>query len=319
MPTVKKLICLLGIVLLALMILPAAGEEEYRVFFEEETEPFGEEEELLTLQVAGKYGGDCMLLTCGGESLLVDTGDSGTASFFPQFEEMMESAGLGKHVDALFNSHPHRDHLNGLQEMLEGGYTFGRIYTAFPHDFQDGTPSVVQQKMIRSAEEYAIPVVDVKNGDVIPFGKAEMTVIRLPDEMIRRDTLTNDQSAMIRIRYGNCSLLLTGDCEVYAQSRLNSLYELKSDIMKAPHHGLGWQDPHFLQDVDPEFVFITNGSSDTQKVVNTMQKFGYKRYMFASWGKITLRCNGEKWIVRQDPNPGMENHANNVLKTMLRP
>jgi len=32
-----------------------------------------------------------------------------------------------------------------------------------------------------------------------------------------------------------------------------------------------------------------------------------------------LRCNGEKWIVRQDPNPGMENHANNVLKTMLRP
>ena len=92
-------------------------------------------------------------------------------------QRMAEEAGIGTHVDALYNTHPHRDHLSGLFEMLEAGYTFGKIYTAFPHDFQDGTVTVVQQKMIQAAEENGIPVADVKTGDVIPFGEAEITVI----------------------------------------------------------------------------------------------------------------------------------------------
>ena len=316
--TVNKMIRALVCILAVLMILPGAGAEGYRVFFEEETEPFGEGEELLTLRIAGKYGGDCMLLTLGEESMLVDTGDSGYASFLPQFQRMAEEAGIGTHVDALYNTHPHRDHLSGLFEMLEAGYTFGKIYTAFPHDFQDGTVTVVQQKMIQAAEENGIPVADVKTGDVIPFGEAEITVIRLPDEMIGHDTLTNDRSAMIRVQYKNCSVLLTGDCEGYAQSRLSTLHTLKSDIMKAPHHGLGGINPRFLQNADPEFIFITNGSSDTKAAVNTMKNFGYNRYLCASWGEITLRCNGEKWIISQDPNPGFESHVKNMMKTMIR-
>ena len=50
----RALICML----LILMIPMAACAEEYRVFFERETEPFGENEKLLTLRIAGKYGGD---------------------------------------------------------------------------------------------------------------------------------------------------------------------------------------------------------------------------------------------------------------------
>lgn len=314
----KKLIRALVCILMVLMIPLAAFAEDYRVFFEQETEPFGEDEALLTLRVAGAYGGDCMLLTCGGESLLIDTGDSGYASFFQYFEKMMGEAGLGKHVDALYNTHPHRDHLAGLQEMLEAGYTFGKIYTAFAHDFTDGTVTVVQKKMIASAEEYNIPVVDVKTGDTFTCGDAEITVIRLPDNMISASTLTNDQSAMIMVRYGNCSILLTGDVEGYAQSELSRDHDLKADILKAPHHGLGNINPRFLKNADPEFVFITNGSYDTKATINTLKNWGYNRYLCASWGEITLRCNGEKWIISQEPNEGFENHVPNMIRTMLR-
>ncbi len=312
---IRSLICML----MVLMILPAASETEYRVFFEQETEPFGENEALLTLRIAGRYGGDCMLLTCGNESLQIDTGDSGYASFFPQFQKMMDEAGLGMHVDALFNTHPHRDHLAGLQDILEAGYTYDRIYTAFPHDFTDGTVTVVQKQMIADAKKYNIPVVDVKTGDVFTCGDAEITVIRLPDEMISGDTLTNDQSAMILVRYGNCSVLLTGDVEGYAQSNLTRLHpDMKADILKAPHHGLGNINPRFLKNADPEFVFITNGSADTKATVNTLKNHGYNRYLCASWGEITLRCNGEKWIISQEPNEGFEKHVPNMIRTMLR-
>ena len=314
----RKLIRTLICILIALMIPLAASADGYRVFFERETEPFAEDEALLTLRVAGMYGGDCMLLTCGGESLLIDTGDTGNASLFTYFEKMMGEAGLGKHVDGLYNTHPHRDHLAGLQDMLEAGYTFGKIYTAFPHDFYDGTVTVVQKQMIASAEEYNIPVIDVKTGDTFKCGDAEITVIRLPDNMIGRDTLTNDQSAMIMVKYGECSLLLTGDVERYAQFELARDNDLKADIIKAPHHGLGGINDRFLSSTDPEFVFITNGSANTKTTINTLENGGYKRYLCASWGEITLRSNGEKWIVSIEPNEGFEKHVENKIQTMLR-
>ena len=316
--TVKKLTCILLCILMALMIPLWAGAEGYRVFFEQETDPFGEEEELLVLRIAGSLGGDCMLMTCGGESLLIDTGDAGLASFLPSCEKMMQEAGLGKHVDALYTTHPHRDHLAGLQEMLEAGYTFDRIYTAFPHDYSDGTVTVVQKQMIASAEERNIPVVDVKTGDTFTCGTAEITVIRLTDDKIGAGTLTNDQSAMIRVKFGECSVLLTGDIEGYAPSELSRDHDLKSDIIKAPHHGLGGINPRFLKNADPEFVFITNGSYDTKATINTLKNYAYNRYLCASWGEITLRTNGEKWIISQEPNEGFENHVPNTIRTMLR-
>ena len=61
---------------LLVMMLPvfAMAEGTRKVFYEDETEPFPEGTELLTLRVCPLLGADCMLLTLGEHSMLVDTG-----------------------------------------------------------------------------------------------------------------------------------------------------------------------------------------------------------------------------------------------------
>ena len=305
---------LLGILLVCLLI-PIAAAAEGRVFLASETEPFEDGTELLTLRVAGTFGGDSMLLSYGNETMMID---AGTENYLPYIAQMLEDAGAGHHVDVLFNTHPHRDHINGLFVMLENGYTVGSIRTAFPHDYEDGEPSVVQKKLIRTAEEYGIPVEDVKNGDVFDFGPATITVLQVENDQVTRSMNTNDRSAMLLIRMGECSALLTGDCETPAQVVLTRQYDLKVDIMKEPHHGISPMYRSFLENADPEFLFFTNGSSGTREARTQLQKKGYTRHLFATWGEITMQTDGKKWIVSQEFHDDIREHAEKYMRTITR-
>ena len=70
----KKWLCLLALALLIPVCASASPQE--RVFLEGETEPFPEDAALLTLRVCPLVSGDCMLLTLGGHSMLVDADTS---------------------------------------------------------------------------------------------------------------------------------------------------------------------------------------------------------------------------------------------------
>ena len=305
----KKCFC----ILLALLMLFASAAAENRVFLDRETQPFPEDAELLTLRVAGTYGGDCMLLSWGGQTMLIDTG---TDVFMPHIEKMLQEAGSPKHVDILFNTHPHRDHIGSLFPMIEEGYEIGQLVTVFPHDYDDGEPSVQQIEAIAAAEKAGIPVTDMKNGDTFSFGPAQVTVIRLPEENTPRSVSTNTLSAMLLIRYGDCSVLLTGDCEADGQSILAPLVDMKADILKFPHHGYNEVSRKFLLNVDPEFVFITNGSSETRAAAAQLERERRYRYLFSSWGEITFRTDGTKWIVSQEVYPEYTKHVERHIQHM---
>ena len=99
----KRLICLLLVLMLPVF---ALAEGTQKVFYEDETEPFPEGTGLLTLRVCPLLGADCMLLTLGEHSMLVDTGrkmQAGTVL------DVLNEAGLTS-VEYVFSTHPHRDH-----------------------------------------------------------------------------------------------------------------------------------------------------------------------------------------------------------------
>lgn len=295
-PTVCLLLCLL---------LCFTARAENRVFLSSETEPFDEGAVLLTLRIAGKVGGDCMLLSCGDETMLIDTG---IEEFWPLIRGMLAEAGSEDHIDTFFNTHPHRDHLEALFPLLESGVTVSGIRTVYPHDYRDGH-TVQQERLMQAAADYGIPVTDMKTGDTFAFGPAEITVLRVPDDKMYLSMTTNDRSAMLMVRYGDCSMLLTGDCEVAGQSIITELYDLKADIVKSPHHGYDAMVLPFLKNADPEFVFITNGSADTRVLQAQLNMEGYTRYTFSSWGEITIRTDGTRWIISQDFYPEIREHG----------
>lgn len=300
----KKAICLL----LALVLLTPAwalGETKQRVFYEDETEPFAPDAELLTLWVCPLLGADCMLLTLGEHSMLIDAGKAEQAD---DVQAMLNKAGLTG-VEYMCNTHPHLDHMGSVEPLLERGFTIGTFFTFFPHDYDEDVFSVKQKEVIRAVEKAGVPIADLKTGDTFSFGGAEVTAYRVPDERITKEMLCNELSGMLLVRYGDCSLLLTADVERRAQAVLSELYDLKADILKFPHHGLDATARDFLYNVAPEFVVITHNSTSTREAQRQLLKYGCDRVAFATLGLITLQTDGEKWIVRQDLSPDMVGYA----------
>lgn len=297
---IRKAAC----ILLALLLLPAAacGEGKRRVFSAEETTPFEPGAQLLTLTVVPLLGADSMLLTLGEHSMLIDAGTDTQAK---TVMETVKSAGLDA-VEYVLNTHPHGDHLGGVIPLLNGGLGIGKFITLFPHDYVERiTAFDYQGETIRALEKAGIPVMDMKAGDRIPFGEAELTLMRIPDGDINPTTTCNEMSAMLMVRYGECSLLLTADVEPtqHSQVRLAELYDLKADILKFPHHGMSLMAPEFSGETDPEMVFFTHGAGDTQRAQRWAVQHGLDRMYFATWGPITLQTDGSKWIAGQEILP----------------
>ena len=103
----RLLVCLLALALAVLPGLSAPALGDGKVFASGETEPFSPDAKLLTVRVAGMKTGDCMLLTLGEASMLVDLG---TGSGMDKIREMLDTAGLTG-VDCFCNTHC--AHING--------------------------------------------------------------------------------------------------------------------------------------------------------------------------------------------------------------
>lgn len=78
----------------------------------------------------------------------------------------------------------------------------------------------------------------------------------------------NGHSIMLRIRYGNVRMLMTGDMNEESMRRLRSALPenaLRAEILKTPHHGSSDFSFGFLQEVSPVVSLISSGDESEQK------------------------------------------------------
>ena len=279
-------------------------KEPVRVFFDDETDPFPADAELLTLYVFPIQGADCMLLTYKGHTMLVDAGRPTQAE---EVQGTLKSLGLSS-VDYLFSTHPHSDHIGGVVPLIDSGFGIGTFFTVFPHDYVENYNAYdYYGETLRALDKAKIPVKDLKTEDKIPFGGADITVMRIPDNYLYEGLTCNEMAAMLMVKLGDCSMLLTADVEPSGDSQklLARLYDLKADILKYPHHGMSIMAADFMREVDPEYSFFTHGAGNTRDAQALLIHNGFTRMSFATWGLITIQTDGTKWIVHQDIFPEM--------------
>lgn len=273
---------------LCLLFAPLAlADETRRVYRAGEKEPFAQGEETLDLYVCPLLGADCMILMTQGQTMLVDMGKAGD---YETIKGVMDTLSIER-VDIAFNSHPHDDHLGSMKKMLND-YEIGLFMTAFPDSYSG--ENVIQSSTLKAVRAAGVSVQRVEDGDTFSLGNAQMTVIRQT-----KYKNPNPLSAMLKIEFGDCSLLLTADVIGSAQQYLAETHDLKADIFKFPHHGLNKVMLEFLQDIDAEYAFFTHGYSNTKDAQKELTKYGIP-YDFATWGVIHLSTNGEYWLVEQE-------------------
>ena len=273
---------------LCLVLLCGCALGEKHVYAASTSEPFDGSTPLLTLYVCPLYGADCMLMTYDGLTMMID---GGLTEQVETIQKMLDEVGVD-HLDMFVNSHPHNDHLTGFLTLTEQGtLTTDAFYTFFPHDYTEYTVS--QMRAMKLCDEKGIEVIDVTDGDTIPFGDVDIRCMQF-----KGHKAVNNLSGVLRVQYGDCTLLLTGDIDGAAQRDLAKRYDLHCDIVKVPHHGITSLEWAFMKDITPEYMFIPHGAGDTAKDQQVLNKYKIP-YGFASWGMIKLTTDGTRWLVEQ--------------------
>src|SRR5262249_9805741 len=98
-------------------------------------------------------------------------------------------------------------------------------------------------------------------------------------------SVENANSVVMRLTYGNFSMLFTGDAESETEETLmKSSATLRSQVLKVGHHGSRYAtSDEFLKAVAPEVAIISSGAGNryghpAQSTLDRLQKAGVKIY-----------------------------------------
>jgi competence protein ComEC len=237
------------------------------------------------------YSSDCAIIRFGEETMMIDASTL-NKKMQSRILTAIQSIGVTE-IDTAFNSHPHDDHIDGFVPV-DAHTPIRQMILTFEEDFDSHMKTVVKYC---NAQE--IPIFHVGDGDVIamgPGGEVTMRVIQ------RNDTgkwSANDRSAMLLIQYGERTILFAGDVENRAQkSYYTTVPEggIKADILKYPHHGQVKLDDRFLEQIDPEFVFMNGASGVMEGAKKYLNKHKIP-YIIGYDGLTRMRTDGSIWVV----------------------
>ena len=168
-----------------------------------------------------------------------------------------------RRIDIVAATHPHGDHIGGLIQVLER-YDVGAILERrVPYD------SAAYQAWARAVDAErasGAKVIQASAGQVITLDDDILLETLAPPDTPPggAESDINDASLVLRLVYGDVSVLLTGDMFAAAErSLLDSGAMLDSDVLKVAHHGSASSTTaEFLSAVSPSTAVISVGADN---------------------------------------------------------
>jgi competence protein ComEC len=252
MPVFRKLLILFLLLLNIAVIAPVVGKPQ-RVPLR------------VTFMDVGQ--GDAALLQFSdGRTMLVDAGpawgtyDAGVLVVVPQ----LRRHGV-EEIDLLVVSHPHGDHLGGVSAVLDA-FPVKRVLDCGQH-----VQSEMYRTYVTTVRDEQAPWEFGRAGKILTeFENARIYVLHPQEHFIEHDTgrhlsNINNASVVLKVQYGNTSLLFCGDAEEEAEVAMVEAYGdfLRSTLLKVGHHGsITSSSIPFLESVRPSYAVISVGKAN---------------------------------------------------------
>ena len=197
------------------------------------------------------------------------------------------------HVDYVLASHADADHIDGLNDVLRNFRVRAGLVARAPA----GDPEFAQ--FATTARSVNVPLLLIGRGDILQFGDVDMDVLWPPPLQDWAAPSRNNDSIVLRLRYGNRTFLLTGDIEKNAEAALtNGQDDLHCDAVKAAHHGSRTSSTDaFVNATRPRFAVISVGLTSIfghphREVVERWTASEAKVLTTGKSGTITLSTDG---------------------------
>lgn len=202
--------------------------------------------------------GDATLISKGDYQILIDGG--------PNSDIL---AGLGEtmlprdnEIEIMVLTHPHADHLVGLNQVLER-YTIGKVY--FSGVIHTSNQYLEFLQKIKDANiETVVPAI---NERVVLFDNAVLEFL-WPGEKYKKNEADNlnNSSVVSRFCYAEQCALFMGDLETDGQKEMfaqNTVAQYRVQILKVSHHGsTNGTNQELLDKVRPEYAVISVGADN---------------------------------------------------------
>jgi competence protein ComEC len=287
--------------------------------------PSGGELQVHVLDVGPIEGDSILIIAPGGKSVLIDAGDAGKGKV------VLDALKRYKvdHLDYFIASHPHPDHIGGADEVLNGikvtnvidnGVDFStpappplpakkgakpqptptpakkrlKTVTAFFDEYKDA----VQKSGAQYQKAAPGQKIDLGGGAILTV-LAPSEPFFIGDKMKSGGNDVNANSIVLRLDYGDFSMLLMGDAEAQSEDRLlGKEFELKASVIKIAHHGSKYASSEsFLKRVQPQAAVISDGAWNryghpSQAVLDRLKSMNAKIFRTDLQGEITITTKG---------------------------
>lgn len=268
---------------------PVVEEQTQR----QEVEPEAAEPELgdMTVTFIDVGQGDSELVEMpDGKVMLVDASE---ASASQSVLDALEAADV-EQVDYLVASHPHADHIGGMEAVLDA-YDVESVWAP---DASNTTETY--EGFLDAVEAEGLTIDEAKDGKTIVDAEAGYSVELLaPAEGTESDDM-NDYSAIVHVTYGDTSFLFTGDASAQEIVDANPGHV---DVLKAAHHGSETgTDTAVMTETTPGIVVMSYAEGNSyghpdQSALDAISSAGATAYSTAADGDVTVVSDGEEVTV----------------------
>ena len=279
--------------------------------------------------------GDATLLESKGHGLLIDIG---SASQTGVIVEQLRKVGL-THVDVLF-SHLHSDHIGsthnnitaGLENLEAMGICVDTLYVPAVYLTPYSTRISYRASQLQNYADQRpdMNIVYLNVGDVVQIGDAAGRVMGPTDSTTRspyqyteyslvenRDIIyENDSSLAMIFTCGNTKYFTAGDCYGREAKALVEAYgsELKCDIMKMNHHGIGsGNSTDLLKAIRPKYSFVPNSGVDKYNLQSGHWRTYTATKRASKYGMCYMVGNEKKTIVYHIVNDAITLYKGSVI------
>ncbi|MDP8227723.1 MAG: DNA internalization-related competence protein ComEC/Rec2 [Candidatus Celaenobacter polaris] len=205
--------------------------------------------------------GDAIVIrTPDRKTILIDTGDKtmrrdyGELVVVPYFK----ARGI-KEIALLVLTHPHADHIGGAQAVMNNLKIDKVLLPRCDYESQ------LYDNVLTFIDDNDIEIIYADTSLVFEEFEAINLKILHPTYEYKNEANVNNYSIVIKIEYGDLSVLFTGDAEKEVEAILveNWGNKLDSDLLKVGHHGSNSSSTlDFLEYVSPEYAVISVGTKN---------------------------------------------------------